>query len=176
MGGMIKQHLEMITTATKLCNALLKRPYSSIEHFILEEGEQFESPQKSMPLRWRGEPKMCYSNSLDLVLGYPLACPLAEGAVYCEGYAYPEGLIPMAHAWLESKDGDILETTWDTPAAEYYGVRFDLEFVKETVLRKGEYGVIDDWKNGWPLLCGMDSALWRYSKETEGVTCKSQGL
>ena len=162
--GVIREYLQMISYGTKLAGALVDRAYSSMEHFVLDNGEYFESPEYPLPARFRGEPKMCYSNSFDMLVGYGMSCPKAVDAIYCEGYAYTEGLIPLPHAWLLSKDGEVLETTWDHAGDEYYGVAFDSGFVRDTLLSKGSYGVIDNVEERWPLLSGIDESVWKYDK------------
>lgn len=124
--------------------------YRSMEEFVIRNGHNY-FPRKLHREFKPGKPKLCFNNVTDLVLKKP-------ELTYVEGYAM--GVIPVLHAWAVTSDGYVVDPTWtgrkgrpDLGTA-YYGVPFDINFVLETITKKGTYGVIDDWKLGFPLLKG----------------------
>lgn len=140
--------------------------YSSPEDFVLRHGVEF--PVKPKPKGTRGNPirmgapRNCYGNAANLVLrGYERGVS-RERFRYMEGYAMGR-FFPMQHAWvLDTSDDHIFDLTWrpDPEAAEpptYIGVVFPTDVLRETIYRKGTYGVLDDgqlyrseWKWGAP--------------------------
>lgn len=140
----VKEYLKNIVCFTK--NA--QKPnfkYCSIEEFVLKEGRFMGERSLGSNQCPKGEPKQCFQNAFRLAT-------LAD-FIYCEGYALILDLFPVAHAWCIDPEGNVFDNTWDT-GNEYYGVPFNIIFVKQTILKRKKYGVIDDWKNKWPLLRG----------------------
>ena len=132
-------------------------PYCCLEEFVRLEGTAFtppSSPELTNGVE-RGVVKECYSNCWNHLASNP-GCGLA----YCEGYA--NGIIPIMHAWLLAPDGTtVIDPTWPEPGTEYFGVAFRWDFAFETVMGKETYGVIDDWRNDWPLMQGVDPVKWK---------------
>jgi hypothetical protein len=71
---------------------------------------------------------------------------------YAEGFAV--GAIPVLHAWNVTKDGVVVDSTWDN-GMEYFGVIFKQSFVFETLLSRERYGIIDNMEQNFPLLRGV---------------------
>jgi hypothetical protein len=130
----------------------LQGSYSSDEPLTVEERKIVKAllKGKSFP---RG---YCFSNAQRIVLSDRL------GRVkYTEGFAVPSGggLFPLHHGWA-SIEGKVIDPTWietpiDTPPAPmtYYGVSFTREYVARRLSTlKVRGSVIDDWRNGYPLL------------------------
>lgn len=121
--------------------------YRSVEALVLAHG-RFVNVSLTTAITYpRGRQRECFRN----------ACLLAEsaGAVYVEGYALAQiddGAFHVAHAWCIDSDGALLEPTWLQPGVAYLGVPLRLSFVKETILRRNRYGVLDAYDLGWPLL------------------------
>lgn len=119
--------------------------YSSLEAFVLAHGRQFK-PQ-SLPDGIRmGEEKLCYQNAFDLAL-------CNSKYTYCEGFAVPRCVpMPIAHAWVVDKDGNVIDNTWKDGGVEYFGVPFKTNDVQKTILSKNSYGIIENWQQKFPLL------------------------
>jgi hypothetical protein len=85
--------------------------------------------------------QQCYRNAF-------LYADEHEGMTYVEGYAQPDGLIPISHAWCVDSEGVIHDPTWDH-GVHYFGVPFDLMFVQGVIFRTGHYSVFEHlfmWK------------------------------
>lgn len=109
--------------------------YGSFERVILEHGRNAEAKPRPENIK-QGIPMRCYYNCQQLVLTNP-------NLTYIEGYAAPsqfESVVPISHAWvLDSKDGMIIDPTWEPFGLCYLGVAFStawLKLVWETRERK----------------------------------------
>lgn len=144
----VKEFLESVTAILKNCGPV-NRPYQSIENFVLQHGKAF--PWKSC----HGElvfpsttKKECFRNATLTVLMYP------EDLTYVEGFALAKGVpLPVHHAWCISKEGVVVDPTW-TEEAEYFGVTFELKYVRRTIFKRNAYGVLDNFQHRFPLLTG----------------------
>lgn len=67
-----------------------------------------------------GIPKMCFQNSLRLILAN-------HHLTYCEGYAQPATMPGWVehHAWCVDKRGNVIDTTWREGGLEYFGLAFE---------------------------------------------------
>lgn len=77
-----------------------------------------------------------------------------ERIAYCEGYAIPDGIgIPMAHAWLlDVEQRHVVETTWDKPGVDYFGIAFTRDYTINATLKRKYYGLIETYDSDFPLL------------------------
>lgn len=108
--------------------------------FLAMFGKEFE-PKQDMHLTGRGLKQQCYRNSENVCTFQDSVADLYS---YAEGYALKPGLIPLAHAWVVDKtDGKAIDPTWKEPGCEYFGVRFDPEWVNELTIKNGCYGVFE---------------------------------
>jgi hypothetical protein len=139
----IREHLELLASLRKSPRRRPGYVYESIEDFVLREGESFPWREKPKSVRF-GRQKECFKNAMHLAI--------ETGWTYCEGYAM--GYFPTMHAWVVDDEGFVIDNTWrdDQPAREYLGVRMTEDFVTETVLAKGTYGVIEDYERRFPIL------------------------
>jgi len=118
--------------------------YRCLEEFVLKNG-RFMGARSPEPDKFRsGRMGQCFANAFRLML---------SGLQYVEGFA--AGIIPVLHAWLVDGEGRVIDPTWRTGEV-YFGVVFPAEFVIETVLARGRYGVLDNYERGFPLLRGED--------------------
>jgi len=86
-------------------------------------------------------PKMCYQNAGSVALGFHGDYP---ELTYVEGYAIPADVgIPLQHAWLVDKDGNVIDRTWRDGVA-YFGIPIPSENLRRIVLRTGVWGVLNE--------------------------------
>lgn len=141
----------MIARCTKVPDSWAHNSYQDL---VAQNGKEFE--RKRLPKGFaRMKPKNCYENAVLCVLKGQ------ERYRYVEGYA--RGMLAMEHAWvLDAEDGKIFDPTWpfDDDHQEYLGIVFPNEFMWETVVKTGFYGLIsNDWLNDNSLL-KHGAALW----------------
>lgn len=77
-----------------------------------------------------------------------------KGYTYMEGYALPEGGIPLLHAWCVDAAGAVVDPTWAAPErAAYFGVVIPTEVVCTAALLHGSWGLLgNDHRDGFRLL------------------------
>jgi len=90
--------------------------------------------------------KGCYANAYRLAEQHP-----AE-LTYAEGYALG-CVIPTPHAWCVDRTGLVVDPTWQSGNG-YIGVPLNNKYVNRTIMARGQYGVIDNWEEHYPLLTG----------------------
>lgn len=140
----IKEFLEMQVNLLNTGNFPKIGHYFGCADFILQHGVPFEAV--NLPDMYElGEKKQCFANAASAALHH-------LELIYCEGYAC--GVIPVHHAWcIDCETRETVDLTWDRGHAfGYYGIPMNIEYVMKAVNEKGTYGVIDDWKNEWPML------------------------
>ncbi len=112
--------------------------YRSYEGLVLAEGRYWIEAR----VENHGPYKECYNNAF--------YAATKNNWQYVEGYA--TSIIPVGHAWCLDGD-DIVETTWDTPGDEYWGIVFPLDYVSEITLETGRWGILgSDYLNNFTLL------------------------
>jgi hypothetical protein len=162
---------------------------ASIEKYVIEHGREYRYTPGPLPGGVeRGYAKECFGNCAIHVITQD------TDLTYVEGFA-SWSMMPVAHAWLVDKDGNVIDPTWvdddvcglclgegerseaidwdedgdecdwenvdcrfcdgtgktdaDQRAGadrEYLGVPFDAEYVRERLLDRGVYGLLDDPK------------------------------
>lgn len=84
------------------------------------------------------------------------------GLVYVEGFAVPDVIgIPIHHAWCETREGEVLDPTWRTLGVEYFGIRFDRDYMIRASLESGYYGITMTHRFMEFLSHGPEEFLWR---------------
>lgn len=125
------------------------RLYSGFEDLVAAEGrpmqgEEFDPSEFPMAIRTKKE---CFHNAYHLAEMYDLT--------YVEGYTWY--IIPILHAWCIDQNGRVIDPTLDDPEDyAYCGIPLNMDFVRSTMMSTGVYGVIDNWKDQFPML-DMDS-------------------
>lgn len=93
--------------------------------------------------------KLCYSHATHLMMA-------DERYVYCEGYACSRRVgLAVNHAWvLDAARGYVVvDNTWRDPVGGVYlGIPFKRDFARRSVALNRMYGVMDNWKAGFPVL------------------------
>lgn len=136
-----------------------KRPgwkYVWHEDFVLENGRQYYVI--SFPTEFKkaaGKMKDCYRNAFYLAEKYP------DKLTYVEGFAVSAHCpyFPTLHAWC-TDGNNAIDPTWRNSGFQYYGVAFNFSYVRKTIVEKGSFGVMDNWKDKYPLLRGVEDG-WR---------------
>lgn len=130
----LKEYLEMIRgfrVDHKVKPFDLK--YHGFEDLVLKEG--IEGKWSALPKGVKPmKKKRCFENAFRTVTRY--------GLTYVEGYAV--GIIPTHHAWCIDEAGNVVDPTWheeEYSEVEYLGVAFDEDYVMDTVVETGTYGV-----------------------------------
>jgi len=118
------------------------RPKSSAA-IILDHGREYK-PGPDTYKGPRGQQGACYMNAGRMVLN----SSADEGLTYVEGYMTVYG-IPIEHAWVVDKSGAVIDPTIkpDDNGHAYFGVPFTTDYVRETALRTGMWGIISGMSN-----------------------------
>ena len=128
---------------------------------IHKVGTEF-TPIERPPMIEQGTLKECFKNAFETATQF-------HDLIYCEGYADAGFGVPVLHAWVchENAPDKAIEVTWPESGESYWGIKFDYEWVRKTILKKETWGVLDQWENGFPLLKGIETDF--LYKETESV-------
>lgn len=97
-----------------------KNSATALYEMILERGREFTPAP--LPANVRRLPlQRCFLNSEMTARSY--------GYAYVEGYAISSKLVglPIHHAWNVTKDGIVIDTTWEEVGLEYFGVEIPEE-------------------------------------------------
>jgi hypothetical protein len=125
--------------------------YRGVEPIVKEYGRLFTAPvsvEKNTALMKQhgvtpGAMKECFSNAGRCVLGGN------SDLTYVEGYA--QAIIPIHHAWLVTKDGQVIDPTWSTerikPGESYFGVPLSSEYVTQLAINTERWTVFDPQVN-----------------------------
>lgn len=139
--------------AIRDCRMTMRKPadfkYYGAEDFLLQHGTFFTPA--NLPLTIRPMPiQQCFTNALRVA-------SRTQAYHYVEGFA--TGVIPVHHAWLIDKDGNVADPTWASLRSglgcAYIGVEFDLKETKAT-LRAG-CSLLEDYRRDYPVLQGSDA-------------------
>jgi hypothetical protein len=119
----LKFFLEAQATLRRKLNPHLDWKYGGFEELILDCGTLMKA--KPLPTTIKhGSPQQCYWNCQELV-------SKRKNLTYVEGYGLaPQVSIPVAHAWLLTPEGDVIDPTWNPPGTVYLGVPLSSEWVK----------------------------------------------
>lgn len=126
----------------------------TVEATVMRHGRTWTPPAPDSPLPEGvelGAAKQCYRNAALVALSNP-------EYTYVEGYA--ASIIPIHHAWVVDRDGQVVDPTWHednglSPAKEYVGVPFSREFLGRRLVQTGVFGLFD-WQHPDILGDGLD--------------------
>jgi len=144
---MLKQYLGQLVVMYRACGNSI-HGYSSLEEFVLRHGREFAWEKRGRIVK-DVEPNQCFMNAAKLALD--------TGLTYVEGFAVAAPApIAVQHAWCVL-DGLVIDPTWDAEALlvgarSYFGIPIRTEYLRETLLRREIWGVMDDWQGGYPML------------------------
>lgn len=115
----------------------LTKGKNALYAFLWKHGRNF--PARAEDHNYpKGEPNSCFNNAWNLAMLHP-------ELTYCEGYAM--SVIPMHHAWCVNRQGEVIETTWDEHGADYFGVAFKTEAVRQNGMKSGLPSMLDNHKS-----------------------------
>lgn len=141
----VEQFLLSMTEIQIASNLAKIGDYHSVMEFVYRNGRRFERIGKRPKRIRKGRNGYCFANATRLALAHP------KHLIYCEGYAL--GHIPVHHAWCVTRRGTVIDPTWnDSIQYQYYGIPINQKYLRESLLTYGMYGLIDLWKEGWPIL------------------------
>jgi len=109
------------------------------KRYVAAYGERFEAASLPDDIR-KGIEKQCYRNTSLMVMENP-------DLDYAEGWAtHPDvvgGQLAFQHAWGVTKDGKVVDPTWQHPEkASYFGIRYDREKYLKYLYKAKLYGVL----------------------------------
>jgi hypothetical protein len=104
--------------------------------FYLLLGRSWKAAGHRPPKYRPGAKKQCYRNAFNLAQDY--------GLTYCEGFAYPPGLIPVHHAWCVDDSGHVIDPTWDNADSEYFGIALRLDYVLSYLEKHQIWGLLGE--------------------------------
>lgn len=113
-----------------------------VERFVLRNGEEFNPPSYPSPQRMGFKPQMCFKNA------YMVASSDPEEYTYVEGFALTKelyGKMPITtihHAWCVDRWDKIIDPTWNSRGAAYFGVRFSLDRVYKELSKNKVFGLL----------------------------------
>jgi hypothetical protein len=107
-----------------------------MDRFLSEHGTLADGHALPKPYR-RGESGFCFQNAALLAM-------MDDSLTYVEGYGAVEdlGSIPVHHAWCVTRDGTVIDTTWDDGICQYLGVTIPTDLLRSELLRIKHYGVL----------------------------------
>lgn len=140
----VKDYLErtIAMLATLNLNRCKLHGYLCFEDFVLQHGRRFTRLGKMPRSVKTGKANHCFMNAAQLSLSIP-------SLIYCEGFA--TGIIPVMHAWCITRTGTIIDPTWND-GLDYFGIPIKHTYLMSSMMKYGVYGVIDLWKEGFPIL------------------------
>jgi len=154
--NLVQEHLKILVEMQSKHHPEFKSTYA----FVLENGQEFEPIVLPEGVS-RGAPKDCFGNAFRSILRH-------QDLVYVEGFAM--GIIPVHHAWVATPEMKAIDVTWDEHLAgaepTYFGVPFSREYVLQRACQTKIAGVLDQWREGWPLENGKhENWLWDAAPE-----------
>lgn len=113
-----------------------KLKYTSSEDMVLKEGRNFNPSPKPADVK-QGAIKGCYENASLLALGN-------SNYTYVEGYALMSHNIdlPIAHAWVVDKGGNVIDNTWPDMGRAYMGIPLTSPFLLNALEKSKLYGLL----------------------------------
>ena len=121
--------------------------YSCVQDFVLKHGLAYTPAPNPYP---QGLPKRCFENSMTLARNNDL--------IYVEGFAaLPQIGIPIQHAWCVAPGSKNVIDPTSKDLVAYLGVPFKVYDAYHLWLKGG--CMIDNWKDGFPLLRMNDQEL-----------------
>lgn len=139
------KELEVSIRLIKKIHKGYSKEFNSIEEFVLKKGQSFEAGDCI-----GGVAKQCFNNAL--------LYSLSNNLTYVEGYILVY-CIPILHAWVLDKENKVVEVTLKEFSSEYYGVKFNSDYVFYIADKRSISGILDCPDIDFPLLTGEHKYL-----------------
>lgn len=141
-----------IQSFLKLTSSLHEPPKgyaTSHDRMLLEHGQAFPTNADTYKGK-RGTKHHCYENSAKKAFA-------DSSLTYVEGYMTVHG-IPLEHAWVVDKKGYVIDPTITAGGVKgYFGIPMTTEFVRDTGLRTGYWGILSNQTNRQLFRDGLPS-------------------
>lgn len=123
------------------------------ESLLLKHARKGPKPLRCKAKRM-GEPGDCYRTAmvgaLSMYNDRGMIGKYRETVRYVEGMSL--NIIPMWHGWIEHANGtgvSLIETVWDEPGDEYFGIAWHPEVARDAMLELGWGGILPNlWAAG----------------------------
>lgn len=126
------------------------RAYSGFAEALLKNGRAFQTaplPKGVKP----GHQGMCYMDAFQLADRRP-------DLTYVEGHVTTFD-VPIEHAWTVDQNGTVVDPTLgrratakDWASREYFGIPFNIDYVRDTIMARKIYGVFYNPEQQFPIL------------------------
>ena len=142
---MLYDHLSAMA---EICKKMRGGVISSAEEWIINNAwamnNGFINEYKYPKLLKRGKMKECFKNATDIILRIDKKDRKPFDILYAEGFALPNGLIPVHHAWLRIRIDNkwfTFDPTWrDQEKTQYLGVTFTPDQLMSHSIESGYAG------------------------------------
>lgn len=121
----------------------MSKDIETCESILIKNGEEGPKTKVARRLGAKGD---CYNTALVTALSMRNDRDNRDyrGTVrYVEGMAI--SVIPMWHGWVQHTDGSggkLIETVWDDPSSEYFGIAWHPEVARDAMIELGWAGIL----------------------------------
>ncbi|MBV7518960.1 hypothetical protein [Ensifer sp. ENS12] len=105
---------------------------------LMKYGSAFQPLDQRPQWLRQGQARDCFNNATAYAA-------VRDDVLYAEGYALePELPLPVQHAWLVDRHGQVIDPTWkDTRDHAYFGIAFKRDFVRDQLGKnRGNAGIL----------------------------------
>ncbi len=140
----LESYLQMIASLKVTTRKDYK--FANLETLIFKHGITFELSRAGNKAEM-GQMGDCFMNAGKLALDN-------LDYQYCEGYAYtPTCPIAVLHAWCVDQDNTVVDPTWsDAKQCAYRGIIIPEQKLRQTLLSRKKWGVLDNPEERFPYL------------------------
>ena len=122
----LKLFLEDQATLMRKIHSKPDWKYGGFEELVLDCGLEMEAGPLPKGIKL-GLPKSCYWNCQKLI-------SKRKNLFYVEGYVLNREIsFPIAHAWLTTKNKEVIDPTLREPGIYYFGIPFSTQWIKNLI-------------------------------------------
>jgi hypothetical protein len=161
--GLVDQHFEHWPKDLTVAETGLRGQFEAYAHlksmlhlFFLQRGKLFIAAR--LPAEFpKRKAKQCYANALELASRYP------QRYAYVEGYG--QNFMATPHAWCVTRDGTVVDPTWDSPEnCAYWGIPFNTDFLYDQLCEHNVGALFGEMPRPEVVLASVDEMVhpwWR---------------